>query len=100
VQLCAGFGWGKVGFLHSSWYRAMLCACAENHVDSTEMFPLLLSSAYIAKNFPASHPTPPVRSWGCTRSWVGTWLGQPTPADRRDIPYLWHYAQYVNGGWL
>ncbi|KAK4815496.1 hypothetical protein QYF61_003054 [Mycteria americana] len=25
--------------------------------------------------------------WECTRSWEGTWLGQLTPTDQRDIPY-------------
>ena len=43
---CAGFGCDRVNLLHSSWYGAMFWICAENSVDSTEMFSLLLSSAY------------------------------------------------------
>jgi len=27
------------------------------------------------------------QGWGCTTSWEGTWPGQLTPADQRDIPY-------------
>jgi len=41
------------------------------------------------------HPT----SWGCTRGWEGTQLGQLTPADQRDILYhvmLW--SAYKAGG--
>ena len=43
---CAGFGWGRVNFLHSSWYGAVVWICAGNSVDNTGMFSLLLSSAY------------------------------------------------------
>ena len=41
----AGFGWARVAFLHRSWYGAMFWGCAENSVDNTGMFLLLLSSA-------------------------------------------------------
>ena len=41
----AGFGWARVAFLHRSWYGAMFWGCAENSVDNTRMFLLLLSSA-------------------------------------------------------
>ena len=37
------------------------------------------------KVFSASHPTPPARRLGGTRSWEGTQLGQLTPTDQRDI---------------
>lgn len=35
---CAGFGWRRVHFLHSSWYGVMFCICARNSVDSSGMF--------------------------------------------------------------
>ena len=43
---CAGFGWHRLNFLHSSWYGAMFWICAGNSVDNAGMFLLLLSSAY------------------------------------------------------
>lgn len=43
---CAGFGWGRVNFLYSSWYGVMLWYCAENNTDDTGMFLLLLRSVY------------------------------------------------------
>jgi len=35
---CAGFGWGRVNYLHSSYYAAMFWICVENSVDSTGLF--------------------------------------------------------------
>jgi len=43
---CAGFGWDRVNFLHTSWYETIFWICAENSVDHTGMFRLLLSSTY------------------------------------------------------
>lgn len=34
---CAGFGWGRVNFLHSDWCEAVFWNCAENSVSNTEM---------------------------------------------------------------
>ena len=83
----ACFGWDRVNFLHSSWYGAMFWICAENSVDNSGMFSLLLSSAYTASR-PFLLLTPPHQrvGWGCTRSWEGTQLGQLTPTDKRGIP--------------
>ena len=85
---CAGFAWGRVNFLRSSWYGAMFCICAENRVDNTEMLLLSLSSAY-TESRPFLLLTPPCQrvGWGCTRSWEGTQPGQLTPTDQTDIPY-------------
>ena len=84
---CAGFGWDRVNFLHSSWYGATFWICAGNSVGNTAMFQLLLSSAY-TESRPFLLLTPPHQrvGWGCT-SWEGTQLGQLTPTDQRDIPY-------------
>ena len=88
LSLCAGFDWGRVNFLRSSWYEAMFWICAENSVDNTGMFSLLLSSAY-TESRPFLLLTAPHQrgGWGCTRSWEGTQPGQLTPTDQRDIPY-------------
>jgi len=58
----------------------MFWICAENSVDNTGMFLLLLSSAY-------TEPRPFLLltlahqqvGWGCTRNYEGTQLGQLTP---------------------
>lgn len=47
-NVCSGFGWGRVNFLHNSSYGAMLWICDQNSVDNIRMFWLLLSSAYAA----------------------------------------------------
>ena len=85
---CAGFGWDRVNFLHSSSYGAVFWICAGNSADNTGMFSLLLSSAY-TESRPFLLLTPPHQrgGWGCTRSWEGTQRGQLTPTDQRDIPY-------------
>ena len=44
--MCAGFDWHRINFLHGSQYQSMFCICAENSVDDTGVFSLLLSSAY------------------------------------------------------
>jgi len=66
----------------------MFWICAENSVDNTGMFSLLLSCAYTASR-PFLLLTPPHQqvSSGCTRSWEGTQLGQLTPTDENNIPY-------------
>ncbi|XP_074989722.1 LOW QUALITY PROTEIN: tubulin alpha-8 chain-like [Calonectris borealis] len=88
LQLCAGFGWGRVKFLHSSWYGAVFWICAGNSVDNTGMFSFLLSRAYTGSR-PFLLLTPPHQrgGWGGTRSWEGTQPGQLTPTDQMDIPY-------------
>ena len=100
IDDCAGFNWYRVNFLHSSYCGAMFWICAENSIDNTEMFLLLLSSAYIESR-PFLLLTPPHQwaGWRCTRRWEGTQPGQLTPADQRDIPY--HMAScsaYKAGG--
>jgi len=40
------------------------------------------------KTFSASHTAPPASRLGVHKSWEGTELGQLTPTDLRDIPYL------------
>ena len=98
LEHCAGFGWDTVNFLHSSWYGAVCWICAENSVDNPGMFSFLLSSAYTEPR-PLLPLTPPASSWGCTRSWEGTQLGQLTPTDQRDIPYhMTSWSAYKAGG--
>lgn len=42
---CAGLGWGRVIFLHSSWSGSDLWVCAGNVVDNIGMFLLLMRRA-------------------------------------------------------
>ena len=37
-QVCPGFGWDRVNFLSSSWYRVMFWVQYENNVDNALMF--------------------------------------------------------------
>jgi len=87
VSFCAGFGWDRVNFLHSSQSGAMFWICAEHSVDNTGMFLLLLSSAH-TESGPFLLLTPPHQrvGWRCRRSWEGTQPVQLTPTDQRDIP--------------
>jgi len=82
----AGFGWGRVNFLSSSWSGALLWICAED--GNTGMFWLLLSSAH-TESGPFLLLTPPCQhvGWWCTRSWEGTQSEQQSPCDQRDIPH-------------
>jgi len=43
-----GFVWDRVKFLHCSLSGSMFWICADNSVDNTMMFELLLNSAYTA----------------------------------------------------
>ena len=97
---CAGFGWGRVNFLHSSWYGAMFWICDENSVDNTGMFSLLLSSAYTeSRPFLLLKPPHQRVGWGCTRGREGTQPGQLTPTDQRAIPYhMTSCSAYKAGG--
>lgn len=64
---------------------AVLWIYAENSADNTGMFSLLLSSACTEpRPFSAPHPTPPTKRMR-VHSQEGTQLGQPIPADPRDI---------------
>lgn len=67
---------GKVNFLYSSWYGAVVLGCDQNGVDNSGVFLLLMSSTYTDPKA-ALLPTPPERSWE----------GQMTPADQRNIPH-------------
>jgi len=44
--MCAGFGWDRFVFLHSSSFGAMFWLCAENSGDNRGMFSLVLTRAY------------------------------------------------------
>lgn len=66
----AGFGWGRVDFLHSSSYEAMFWVCARNGADNTGMFSLLLSSAYTAST-PFLPLAPPYQQGGGDAQEVG-----------------------------
>jgi len=59
--------------------------CAENSVDNTGRFSLMLSSAY-TESRPSLLLTPPHQQvvWECT-GWEGTQLEQRTPPDQRVI---------------
>jgi len=68
VATCAGFGWDRVNFLHSSWYGATFWICADHSVDDTGMFSLLLSRI---KASSASRPTPPASRLGLHKKMGG-----------------------------
>ena len=38
LLLCPGFGWDRVNFLVSSWYRAVFWILCENNVDNTLIY--------------------------------------------------------------
>jgi len=93
LHFCAGFDWDGVNFLHSSLYGAMFWISAENSVDNTGMFSLLLSSAYTAPG-PLLVLTPRRQrgGWGCKSIWEGT------PADQRDIPHHMTMCSAITAG--
>ena len=84
----------------------MFWICAENSVNNTEMFLLLLSSAYTEPR-PFLLLTPPHQQvgWGCTSSWEGTQPGQLTPTDLKGYPMpydvmlsIWSWGKKKEGG--
>ena len=100
IFICAGFDWNRVNFFHSSYYGTMFWICAENSIDNTGVFSLLLSRAY-TQSRPFLLLTPPHQraGWGCTRNWEGTQSGQLSPTDQRDIPYhMTSCSAYKAGG--
>lgn len=46
LEIYASFGWGRITFLPSGWYRAVFWICGEHRIDNTEMFLLFLSRVY------------------------------------------------------
>jgi len=69
---CAGFGWGRVNFPHSSWDGAVFWICGENSVDNTAKFQLLLSGAYIeSRPFLLLAPPHQWVGWGAQEVWRG-----------------------------
>ena len=77
---CADFVWGRVNFLHSNWYGATFWICAENSVDNTGMFSLLLSSAYTVKACSVSHTTSPMSGLGVHKELGGDTAGTTDPS--------------------
>lgn len=78
---------GSVNFLHSSWYGAVLFIRAENTVDNSGVFSLLLSSTHTQSRSFLFFTLPQKEGgWGSARTWQGTQLGQLTLIDQRDIP--------------
>ena len=65
-------------FLHGSWYGTMFWVCAENSVDNTGMFSLLLSSAY-TESRPFLLPTPPASRLGVHKELGGDTAGTADP---------------------
>ena len=95
---CAGFGWDRVNFLHSSWYGAMFWICAGNSGDNTRIFVLQWDNTVFAiaeqrldrvKAFAASHTTPPARRLGVHKKLGGDTAGtaDPTWPKGYSIPY-------------
>ena len=95
LSMSTGFIWVKS--LHRSLYGAMVWSCDQNSVGNTPMFQLWLNNACtVSRPFlPLTQPRQRA-GWGCTRPWEGTQLGQLTPNDQGDIPYLMMSAQQKN----
>jgi len=74
--------------------KVLFSICAENSVDNTRTFQLLLSSICTAfKAFSASHPVPPARRMGVHKKSAGDMAGtadpschkRHSPPGRRDV---------------
>ena len=72
--------WDAANFLHSSWYGAMFWICAENSVDNTERFLLLLSRVY-AETRPFLFLTPPASRLGVHKKSGGDTAGRRHSRD-------------------
>lgn len=98
ISRSAGFGWGQVNFIHSSWYGAVFWICAENSADNTDCFIVAEQGLNRAKAFSAPHPTPPARRLVYTRALERTHLGQLTPTDHRgNADHLFSCSAYKVG---
>lgn len=64
LAACAGVGWGRVNFLHSSCSRAVFWICTGNMADNTNDAVAAEQGSHSIKAFSVSHITPPV-------SWLG-----------------------------
>lgn len=94
-SICTGFGLDRVKILHISPHGALVWFCAEYSVDNTEMFPLLLSSAYTeSRAFPLL--APPI-----TKQVGGAQKLEGDTADQRDIPHhtASHSVTELKRGW-
>lgn len=66
----------------------MFWICDQSSVNSTLIFKLLQSSAYTKpRTFQLLTLPFPAMSWGCTRSWKRTQLGELTQTGQRSTPY-------------
>ena len=99
MHICAGFVWEKVNFIHSLKYGAKSWICAENSVDNTRMFSLLLSSAYTEwRHFlPLTLPHQQV-DWEFLKSWEETQPEQLTPTDQKGTPFHMMSCSAIKAG--
>lgn len=79
--------WAEVvTFLHSGWYRAVFCICAEHGLIIQRCFLLLLNRNCIEPRpflvFVQPHCW---EGWGCVGGWRRQ-MGLITPRDHRNIP--------------
>lgn len=73
--MCAGFGWERVHFLHSSWHRAVVWICAENSVDRIRIrgdFVIAEQCTHFYFSNSLPHPTEGEWMRGCVR--LSCWL--------------------------
>lgn len=88
---CAGFGWGRVNFLHSSWCKTMFWICAGISVVNIGImqrcFSLLQTSTGKVKAFSIFITPYQQVGWECIKSWEDTQLVQLTTTNQRDISY-------------
>lgn len=88
--LFPGFGWNRVNFLSSSWYKAVFWIQDENNVDNTLMFQFLLSSACSkSRTFSAFHTALPAHRLGVHKRLGGdaTKTADPNWTKGYSIPY-------------
>lgn len=57
LKMCAGFGWSRVNFLHSSKDKAMFWICPGNSADNRDVIVIAELCSQRVKAFSAAHIT-------------------------------------------
>lgn len=92
----AGFGLGRVSFLHSSWYGTVVWICAGNSVDNVrDVFITDEQCSHSIKAVTALLLTPPHQRGG-TRSWEEAQPGQVMPLTKGIFQPIPHHSQYIH----
>lgn len=86
-----------LGGVEITFFKVWVCVwiCAENNVDITQMFLILLSSIYSVKAFLLLIQPDLQGGWGLSRSWEGTQLTPNTSGITQTIQC---HAQHIKVG--